>query len=59
MFKVCLAGTSEPIEGTTSFETLEDAKEFLLDIQVYYSEEDPEKPLNDGSKYVILPSDMV
>lgn len=58
MFKVCLAGTSTPIEGTTTFNSLDEANEFLLDIQVYYSEGDPEKPLSDGSKYVILPHDM-
>ncbi len=58
MYKVCLAGTSIPVEGTTTFQTLEEAQEFLQDKQVYYSDDDPERPSPDGSKYVILPYDM-
>lgn len=59
MFKVCLAGTSTPIEGTTTFATIADVEKFLVDKQVYYAENDPEKPIGDGSKYVILPHDMI
>ncbi len=59
MYKVCLAGTSLPVEGTTTFATMADAEEFLKDKQVIYEENDPEKPVNDGSKYVILPHDMI
>ncbi len=44
-FKICLAGTSTSVEGTTTFAT--------------YDENDPERPGADGSKYVILPSDML
>jgi hypothetical protein len=57
-FKVCLAGTSTPVEGTTTFATLVEVEEWLMGKQVYYDENDPEKPVNDGSKYVVLPSDM-
>ncbi len=59
MFKVCLAGTSSPVEGTTTFATMAEAEEFLKDKQVMYAENDPEKPIGDGSKYVILPHDMI
>lgn len=58
-FKVCLAGTSTPVEGTTTFATIADAENYLADKQVYYSDNDPERPGTDGSKYVILPSDML
>ena len=57
-YKVCLAGTSTPADGTTTFETLDDAQAWLANRQVYYADGDPEKPLTDGSKYVVLPSDM-
>ena len=59
MFKVCLAGSNVPLDGTTTFATIEDAWEYLRPIQVYYDENDPERPLNNGSKYVVLPHDMV
>lgn len=58
MFKVCLAGTSNPVEGTTTFATMADAEEFLKDKQIFYTENDPERPTPDGSKYVVLPHDM-
>lgn len=57
-FKVCLAGTSTPAEGTTTFATLAEVEEWLKDKQVYYDENDPERPGTDSSKYVVLPSDM-
>jgi hypothetical protein len=57
-FKVCLAGTSTPAEGTTTFATLAEVEEWLKGKQVYYDENDPERPGTDCSKYVVLPSDM-
>lgn len=58
LFKICLAGTSTPVEGTTTFATLVEVEEWLKGKQVYYDQNDPEKPGTDGSKYVVLPSDM-
>ena len=57
-FKVCLSGTSSPVEGTNPNMTEEEAQLWLDENQVYYEEEDPEKPAQDLSKYVKLPSDM-
>jgi hypothetical protein len=57
-FKICLAGTSKPVEGTSTFATLVEAEEWLKGKQVYYDENDTERPGTDGSKYVVLPSDM-
>ncbi len=59
MYKVCLAGTSTPVEGTNSFSTLAEAEEYLKDKQIYYSDNDPDRPSPDGSKFVILPFDMI
>lgn len=59
MYKVCLSGTSVPVEGTSSFATLEEAQEYLKDKQVYYDENDDSRPYADLSKFVILPFDMV
>jgi hypothetical protein len=58
MYKVCLAGTSTPVEGTTTFATIEAVEEFLKDKQIIYSDDDPQRPSPDGSKYVVLPHDM-
>lgn len=58
MYKVCLGGTSTPVEGTTTFGTHEEAVDFLKDKQIYFSDDDPDRPSPDGSKYVILPHDM-
>jgi hypothetical protein len=57
-FKVCLAGTNISVDGTNQNMTEEEAQEWLLENQVYYEDDDPEKPLTDSSKYVKLPSDM-
>lgn len=57
-FKVCLAGTSNPVEGTSPEMTEEQVVNWLAENQVYYEENDPEKPLTDLSKYVVLPSNM-
>jgi hypothetical protein len=57
-FKICLAGTSTPVEGTNPNMTEQEVIDWLIENQVFFEDEDPEKPLNDGSKYVKLPSDM-
>jgi hypothetical protein len=57
-FKVCIAGTSDPVEGTNPNMTEQEVTEWLLENQVYYDDEDPERPATDGSKYVVLPWDM-
>lgn len=57
-FKVCLSGTNLPVEGTNPNMTEEEVDLWLLENQVYYEEEDPEKPTTDSSKYVKLPWDM-
>jgi hypothetical protein len=58
-FKICLAGTNtKPVEGTEHFKLMEDIELWLAEHQVYYAENDPEKPVDDGSKYVVLPIDM-
>jgi hypothetical protein len=58
-FKICLAGTNTaPVEGTEDLKLMEDIELWLAEHQVYYDENDPEKPVDDGSKYVVLPIDM-
>jgi hypothetical protein len=58
-YKICLAGTSTaPVPGTENLKTMEQIEEWLFDNQVYYAENDPEKPVGEGSKYVVLPIDM-
>lgn len=58
-FKVCLAGTCIPVEGTNPSMTEEEADLWIAENQVYYDEDDTEKPSSDMSKYVKLPHDMV
>jgi hypothetical protein len=57
-FKVCLAGTSTPVEGTNPNMTEQEVMDWLMENQVYFEEDDPDRPSNDGSKYVKLASDM-
>lgn len=57
-FKICLSGTSNPVEGTNPNMTSEEADTWLSENQVFYEENDPERPAQDSSKYVKLPSDM-
>ena len=59
LYKICFAGTSTaPVPGTENLKTLAEIQDWLHEHQVYYSADDPEKPVNDGSKYVVLPKDM-
>jgi hypothetical protein len=57
-FKICLAGTNTQIAGTEEITFPNEIAEWLLVNQVYYENGNPEKPENDGSKYVVLPTDM-
>ena len=59
LYKICLAGTTtEPFAGTESLTTMDLIKAWLDVNQVYYDENDPEKPVGEGSKFVVLPYDM-
>ena len=57
-FKICLAGKNTVVEGTESLKAIEDIELWLTENQIYYLENDPEKPVGDASKYVVLPLDM-
>lgn len=58
-YKICLAGTSTlAVAGTENLTTMEQIEEWLIENQVYYLPDDPEKPVDGGSKYVVLPKDM-
>jgi hypothetical protein len=59
LYKICLAGTSTaPVAGTESLNTMELIQPWLDENQVYYGENDPDRPVGEGSKYVVLPHDM-
>ena len=59
LYKICLAGTSTtPVPGTENLKTLAEIGDWLNENQVYYGPEDPEKPVDGGSKYVVLPINM-
>ncbi len=59
LYKICLAGTSTaPVAGTENLTTLAQIEEWLMEHQIYYSADDPQKPVDGGSKYVVLPIDM-
>lgn len=57
-FKICLAGTNTQVAGTEELTLPNEIGSWLLDNQVYYEAEDVNRPEPDGSKYVVLPSDM-
>jgi hypothetical protein len=58
-FKICFAGTTtQPVEGTEHLKTMEEIEPWLAENQIYYAENDPERPVGEGSKYVVLPIDM-
>jgi len=58
-FKICFAGTTtKPVEGTEHLKTMEEIEPWLAENQIYYAENDPERPVGEGSKYVVLPIDM-
>ena len=59
LYKICLAGTStEPLAGTESLNTMDLIEAWLIENQVYYAENDPDRPVGEGSKYIVLPHDM-
>jgi hypothetical protein len=57
-FKICLAGTNTQVAGTEEITFPNEIGVWLLANQIYYEEGNPEKPGTDGSKYVVLPTDM-
>jgi len=57
-FKICLAGTNTQVAGTEEITFSNEIAEWLLVNQVYYEEGDPNRTEPDGSKYVVLPTDM-
>lgn len=57
-FKICLAGTNTHVAGTEELILPNEIKSWLLENQIYYVEGDPNRTEPDGSKYVVLPTDM-
>jgi hypothetical protein len=57
-FKICLAGTNTQVAGTEEITFPNEIADWLSVNQVYYEIGDAERPENDGSKYVVLPTDM-
>lgn len=57
-FKICIAGTNTQFAGTEEITFPNEIESWLLENQVYYEEGDPNKPSPDGSKFVVLPTDM-
>jgi hypothetical protein len=57
-FKICLAGTNTQFAGTEEITFPNEIETWLLENQVYYEEGSTERTEPDGSKYVVLPTDM-
>lgn len=53
-YKITLAGNTESVEGTQAFTTLEECQAWLDVNQVFYADEDLEKPATDSSKYILF-----
>ncbi len=51
--KITLSGSTDSVEGTEHFTTLEECQAWLDENQIYYSAEDPEKPATDSVKYIL------
>lgn len=53
IYKITLAGSTDSVEGTEHLNTYELCEAWLAENQVYYSEDDTEKPATDSSKYIL------
>jgi hypothetical protein len=53
-YKITLSGNSESVEGTEAFTTLEECQAWLDANQVYYADDDADKPATDSSKYILF-----
>ena len=53
-YKITLSGSTESVEGTQAFTTLEECQEWLDVNQVYYADDAPDKPATDSCKYILF-----
>ena len=53
IYKITLSGSTDSVEGTENFNTLEQCEAWLAENQVYYAEGDTEKPATDSTKYIL------
>ena len=52
-YKITFPGSTDPVEGTEHLNTYELCEAWLAENQIYYSDEDPEKPATDSVKYIL------
>lgn len=57
-YKIFEAGKDVPVLGTEHFTTLDECEDWLAENQVFYEDEDPEKPHPDGSKYILYTEEV-
>lgn len=53
-YKITLSGSTESVEGTQTFTTLEECQAWLDANQVFYADDDSAKPATDSSKYILF-----
>lgn len=53
IYKIFEAGKDVPVIGTENFVTLDECEDWLGQNQIFYDDEDPERPETDGSKYIL------
>jgi len=53
-YKITLSGSTESVEGTQTFTTVEECQAWLDVNQVYYADDATDKPATDSSKYILF-----
>jgi len=53
-YKITLSGSTESVEGTETFTTVEECQAWLDVNQVYYADDAPDKPATDSCKYILF-----
>ena len=53
-YKITLSGSTESVEGTQTFTTVEECQAWLDVHQVYYADDDADKPATDSCKYILF-----
>ena len=53
-YKITLSGSTESVEGTQAFTTLEECQAWLETNQIFYADDDSAKPATDSSKYILF-----
>jgi hypothetical protein len=53
-YKITLSGSTESVEGTETFTTVEECQAWLDVHQVYYADDASDKPATDSCKYILF-----